>query len=64
MVTGMPGKTREMQAIPGYTWVDLGDAVHMQVYLGRSGYLIGFGAMALTKPYKFMGFGAIAITKP
>ncbi len=25
---------------------------------------IGFGAIAITKPYKFIGFGAIAITKP
>ncbi len=25
---------------------------------------IGFGAMAVTKPYEFIGFGAMAVTKP
>ncbi len=26
--------------------------------------MIGFGAMDVTKPYKFIGFGAIDVTKP
>jgi hypothetical protein len=28
------------------------------------GIVLGFGAIAITKPYQFIGFGAIAITKP